>query len=40
VTWNDIHHKTRTDRHEYGYPDANYLASVTAELAQHGIRED
>ncbi len=39
VTWNDIHHKTCPTPGEHGYPDPNYLDSVTQDLAQHGIQE-
>ncbi|XP_035376291.1 E3 ubiquitin-protein ligase DTX3L-like isoform X1 [Electrophorus electricus] len=39
VTWNDIHHKTSMHGgpQSYGYPDANYLKRVRAELKAKGI---
>ncbi|XP_033098882.1 uncharacterized protein LOC117102616 [Anneissia japonica] len=40
VTWNDIHHKTRTTGgpSQFGYPDDSYLQRVREELAAKGIR--
>ncbi|PAV57741.1 hypothetical protein WR25_15856 [Diploscapter pachys] len=42
AVWNGIHHKTSTNGGpaHYGYPDSDYLARVTEELAQAGITED
>ncbi|XP_076861476.1 E3 ubiquitin-protein ligase DTX3L [Brachyhypopomus gauderio] len=39
VTWNDIHHKTSTNGGPscFGYPDADYLKRVRAELKAKGI---
>ncbi|XP_056294633.1 uncharacterized protein LOC130209097 isoform X1 [Pseudoliparis swirei] len=39
VTWNDIHHKTRTmgGTLSFGYPDAGYLGRVKEELKAKGI---
>lgn len=40
VTWNDIHHKTSTQRgHQFGYPDEGYLDRVMDELKVKGITE-
>ncbi|ELK09277.1 Protein deltex-2 [Pteropus alecto] len=42
VVWNEIHHKTEMDCNVtgHGYPDANYLQNVLAELAAQGVTED
>ncbi|XP_060077694.1 uncharacterized protein LOC132557215 [Ylistrum balloti] len=42
VTWNDVHHKTRTHGgpERFGYPDPSYLRRVEEELAAKGIYED
>lgn len=39
VTWNDIHHKTRTSGgpERFGYPDPDYLERVREELEAKGI---
>uniref|UniRef100_F6SQ79 E3 ubiquitin-protein ligase n=1 Tax=Ciona intestinalis TaxID=7719 RepID=F6SQ79_CIOIN len=39
ITWNDIHHKTRTHggAHGYGYPDPEYLKRVKEDLRAKGI---
>ncbi|XP_019856835.1 PREDICTED: uncharacterized protein LOC109585277 [Amphimedon queenslandica] len=38
VVWNDIHHKTVTHGHPYGYPDPTYLSRVKEELKAKGIQ--
>lgn len=42
VIWNEIHHKTEfgSNLTGHGYPDANYLDNVLAELAAQGITEE
>ncbi|XP_077914099.1 E3 ubiquitin-protein ligase DTX4 isoform X3 [Halichoerus grypus] len=42
VIWNEVHHKTEfgSNLTGHGYPDANYLDNVLAELAAQGISED
>ncbi|KAM8969505.1 E3 ubiquitin-protein ligase DTX4 [Sarcophilus harrisii] len=42
VIWNEVHHKTEfgSNLTGHGYPDANYLDNVLAELAAQGIAED
>uniref|UniRef100_A0A8C2YKM2 E3 ubiquitin-protein ligase n=2 Tax=Chinchilla lanigera TaxID=34839 RepID=A0A8C2YKM2_CHILA len=42
VVWNEVHHKTEfgSNLTGHGYPDANYLDNVLAELAAQGISED
>ncbi|XP_026516921.1 E3 ubiquitin-protein ligase DTX4 isoform X2 [Terrapene carolina triunguis] len=42
VIWNEIHHKTEfgSNLTGHGYPDANYLDNVLAELAVQGITEE
>lgn len=42
VVWNEIHHKTEMTSNitGHGYPDANYLDNVLAELAAQGVSED
>ncbi|KAK6185734.1 hypothetical protein SNE40_007902 [Patella caerulea] len=42
VTWNDIHHKTRTDGgpDSFGYPDSRYLKRVKGELMAHGVTSE
>nr|XP_022339296.1 uncharacterized protein LOC111134504 isoform X2 [Crassostrea virginica] len=39
ITWNDIHHKTRTHGgpQRFGYPDPTYLDRVLEELAAKGV---
>ncbi|XP_054236813.1 E3 ubiquitin-protein ligase DTX3L [Indicator indicator] len=39
ITWNDIHHKTRTTGgpSNFGYPDPDYLQRVRSELKAKGI---
>ncbi|XP_062598992.1 uncharacterized protein LOC134260456 [Saccostrea cucullata] len=41
VTWNDIHHKTRSTGgpERFGYPDPDYLLRVREELEAKGITE-
>ncbi|KAJ8316672.1 hypothetical protein KUTeg_005776 [Tegillarca granosa] len=40
ITWNDIHHKTRTHggQQSFGYPDDTYLDRVLDELAAKGFK--
>ncbi|XP_007519554.1 E3 ubiquitin-protein ligase DTX4 [Erinaceus europaeus] len=42
VIWNEVHHKTEfgSNLTGHGYPDANYLDNVLAELAAQGISEE
>ncbi|XP_021355423.1 uncharacterized protein LOC110451630 [Mizuhopecten yessoensis] len=42
VTWNDIHHKTRSDGgpQAFGYPDPTYLDRVLDELKAKGVTEE
>lgn len=41
VVWNEIHHKTEfgSNLTGHGYPDANYLDNVLAELTAQGVSE-
>ncbi|XP_040192800.1 probable E3 ubiquitin-protein ligase DTX2 isoform X2 [Rana temporaria] len=42
VVWNEIHHKTEMTSNitGHGFPDANYLDNVLAELASQGVSEN
>lgn len=38
VVWNEIHHKTeKVEQRGHGYPDANYISNVLAELCSQGV---
>ena len=39
ITWNDIHMKTNARSTEHGYPDPQYLANLSQDLAGFGITE-
>ncbi|KAK3105060.1 hypothetical protein FSP39_016460 [Pinctada imbricata] len=42
LTWNDIHHKTRTygGTEKFGYPDFTYIDRVMDELSVKGVTEE
>ena len=37
VTWAGIHHKTKRNEDEHGFPDPGYLARVMEELKERGV---